>query len=149
MDEFSDVTNVHTLGDWTSDFYGKNWESDQNVVTAQLLRLGICSPPIPFSNNEAYSMFMESVNPSHRMIRDSKTFFKGQGYGECRSYNLGNTWYEEVGGCPWFRHWYPLKLLLAIVNNNQEGWFMDYFQQHLLHDERLERLFFDDERPYK
>ena len=34
---------VHTIGDWTADFYGKHWESDQNVVTAQLLRFGICS----------------------------------------------------------------------------------------------------------
>ena len=148
LDTFSDITKIHTLGDWTSDFYGKNWESDQNAVTAQLVRLGICSPPAAFSKNKAYSTFMRSFNMSHRIKSDSRTCYKGQGYGECRSYNFGNTWYKEIGGCAWFHHWYPLELLLSIVKYNREEWFMDYFQDHLLHNEHQERIFFDAEWPY-
>ena len=145
---FSEVTKVLTLGDWTADFYGKNWESDQNVVTAQLVRLGICAAPRQFATNKAYSLFMNSFNTSKISMNDAKTCYKGQGYGECRSYNFGNTWYGEIGGCPWYHHWFPLELLLSIVKYNQEEDFMGVFNDHLMHNEHLERIFFDHEMPY-
>jgi len=148
LTKFSDVTKVLTIGDWTADFYGKNWESDQNVVTAQLVRLGICSAPRKYATNKAYSTFMNTFNTSSLKINDAKTCYKGQGYGECRSYNLGNTWYGEIGGCTWYHHWYPLELLLSIVKHNKEEDFMGVFDDHLIHNENLERLFFDHEMPY-
>ena len=148
LTKFSDVTKVLTIGDWTADFYGKNWESDQNVVTAQLLRLGICRAPRRFVTNKAYSTFMSSFNLSRLDMNDAQTCYKGQGYGECRSYNLGNTWYGEVGDCTWYHHWYPLELLQSIVKHNQEEEFMRMFQDHLMHDEHLERMFFDHRKPY-
>ena len=60
----------------------------------------------------------------------------------------GNTWYEEVGGCPWFHHWYPLQLLKYIVAENGEEEFLSLFDDHLIHNENLERLFFDHRYPY-
>lgn len=148
LEKFSDVTKVLTIGDWTADFYGKNWESDQNVVTAQLLRLGFCNPPRKFAKNKAYSVFMDNFNMTMGNVSDAKTCYKGQGYGECRSYNLGNTWYGEVGGCSWYHHWYPLDLLLSIVRHNREEGFMRIFEDHLMHNEHLERIFFDHRKPY-
>ena len=129
IETFSDVAHLTTMGDWT-DVYGKHWESEQNVVTSQLLRLGLCSVP---KTNRLAKMFMQNYNMSDN-LDDSKTCYKGQGYGECRSWNLGNTWYEEVGGCPWYHHWYPLELLQAIVKHNQEEDFMRMFQDHFMHD---------------
>jgi len=143
IETFSDVAHLTTMGDWT-DVYGKHWESEQNVVTSQLLRLGLCSVP---KTNRLAKMFMQNYNMSDN-LDDSKTCYKGQGYGECRSWNLGNTWYEEVGGCPWYHHWYPLELLQAIVKHNQEEDFMRMFQDHFMHDDRLERMFFDHRKPY-
>ena len=32
----------------------------------------------------------------------------------------GNTWYEEIGGCPWYHHWYPLQLLRNIVRDQAD-----------------------------
>ena len=148
LSKFSDVTKVLTIGDWTADFYGKNWESDQNVVKAQLICAGICSAPKQFLKNKAYTTFMNSFNMTRHNVSDSATCYKGQGYGECRSYNLGNTWYEEIGGCTWYHHWYPLELLLAIVKHNKEEEFMMVFQDHLMHNEHLERIFFDHNKPY-
>ena len=110
LSKFSDVTKVLTIGDWTADFYGKNWESDQNVVTAQLIRAGICSAPKQFLKNKAYTTFMNSFNVTRHNVTDSATCYKGQGYGECRSYNPGNTWYEEgapgsIIGTHWSSSW--------------------------------------------
>ena len=108
----------------------------------------ICSAPKQFLNNKAYTTFMKSFNVTRHNVSDSKTCYKGQGYGECRSYNLGNTWYEEIGGCTWYHHWYPLELLLAIVKHNKEEEFMRVFEDHLMHNEHLERIFFDHNKPY-
>ena len=69
-------------------------------------------------------------------------------WGECRSYNFGNTWYEEIGGCPWFHHWYPYDLFKKILRENNEEHFEDVFWDHMIHDESLERLFFDHRNPY-
>ena len=145
LNKFSDITKVKTIGDWTADFYGKHWESDQNVVTAQLLRLGFCSVP---KNHRLNTLFMKNFNLTRHNVNDSSKCFKGQGYGECRSYNLGNTWYGEVGGCSWYHHWYPLELLQSIVHYNQEEEFMRIFEDHLMHNEHLERIFFDHRKPY-
>ena len=42
---FPEYARVATLGDWTKEFYGKNWETDQNIITAQLIKKGICTLP--------------------------------------------------------------------------------------------------------
>ena len=60
----------------------------------------------------------------------------------------GNTWYEEIGGCPWFHHWYPLQLLQNIVRDHGEEHFLRVFDDHLVHDQRMERIFFDHRNPY-
>ena len=64
-------------------------------------------------------------------------------WGECRSYNFGNTWYPEIGDCPWFHHWYPYDLFKQIIRENDED-----FRDHMIHDESLERIFFDHRNPY-
>ena len=144
MDTFSDITEVRTLLFGTSTL-GQHWESDQNVVTAQLLRLGICSVP---RNNRLNTLFMQNLNITGNNTNDSATCFKGQGYGECRSFNFGNTWYKQIGGCTWFHHWYPLELLQTILQTYQEEKFIGVFDDHLIHNSQLERIFFDQNKPY-
>ena len=60
LTKFSDVTKVLTIGDWTADFYGKNWESDQNVVTAQLLR-----------HNRSYRDILADFKPPYKSLYNS------------------------------------------------------------------------------
>lgn len=45
LSKFPSYANVETIGDWTKEVYGKNWESDQNIITARLLKLNICTLP--------------------------------------------------------------------------------------------------------
>ena len=65
-----------------------------------------------------------------------------------KKYFSGNTWYEEVGGCPWFHHWYPYHLFKQIIKENNEEHFQDVFGDHMIHDQSLERIFFDHRFPY-
>ena len=45
LGKFPSYAQVQTIANWTKDFYGKNWESDQNIITARLLRLNYCTLP--------------------------------------------------------------------------------------------------------
>jgi len=115
---FKDAAGIKTLAFVRSDF-GKHWESDQNIVTAQLLRLGICSVP---KTNPLNNHFIREEEKDLIGRPDSTTCYKGQGFGECRWPSLGNHWFEEVGDCPWWHHQFPLKLLQQIVERTGEDW---------------------------
>ena len=45
LNKFPEYAKVETIGDWTKEFYGKNWESDQNIITAQLIKNRFCTLP--------------------------------------------------------------------------------------------------------
>ena len=63
LEKFPQFAKVETIGNWTKEMYGRygykiyirflkiiltifsNWESDQNIVTAQLIRHKICTLP--------------------------------------------------------------------------------------------------------
>ena len=45
LGKFPSYANVETIGNWTKEVYGRNWESDQNIITARLLKLKICTLP--------------------------------------------------------------------------------------------------------
>jgi len=145
LEKFPQFAKVETIGNWTKEMYGSNWESDQNIVTAQLIRHKICTLP---PGHNIFRLFFPGENTSLFTGSDAKTCYKGSGWGECRSYNFGNTWYEEIGGCPWFHHWYPLQLLKNILDETGEHEFMNVFEDHLIQDENIERLFFDHRKPY-
>ena len=142
---FQREAKIQTLGSWTKDFYGKNWESDQSVVTSQLIRLQLCSLA---PGHRLLSTFFRAENHTLLTGNDARSCYKGTGWGECRPFNFGTTWHEDIGGCPWFHHWYPLQLLQHIVQDNDEEHFLQIFNNHLLHNNTIERLFFDHHRPY-
>ena len=45
LNKFPEYAKVETIGNWTKEFYGKNWESDQNIITAQLIKNRFCTLP--------------------------------------------------------------------------------------------------------
>ena len=45
LEKFPSYAKVETIANWTKEAYGKNWESDQNIITARLLKLNICTLP--------------------------------------------------------------------------------------------------------
>ena len=45
LGKFPDYAKVETIGKGLKDFYGKNWESDQNIIAARLLKLNFCTLP--------------------------------------------------------------------------------------------------------
>ena len=76
----------------------------------------LISFPPPF---QLFSLFFPNEPEEQFTGSDAKTCYKGSGFGECRSYNFGetilkqpfdivqltpaasgNTWYEEIGDCP-------------------------------------------------
>ena len=75
---------------------------------------------------------------------DSSTCWKGQGFGECRAYKFGNTWYSEIGGCNWWHHTFPLPLLESIAERNNEQWVYKSF----IWTQTKEEMFFNPDRPY-
>ena len=100
----------------------------------------ICSVP---KQNRLNKLFLSnsSVTPG---FCDSSTCWKGQGFGECRAYRFGNTWYPTVGGCYWWHHWYPLPLLTSIVEQNSDQWVYPLF----IWTQQKEQMFFNPDRPY-
>ena len=139
LEMFEKDVSVKTLDDWGVN-NGKHWESDQNIVTAQLLRAKICSVP---QQNRLNNLFLKntSVTPG---FCDSATCWKGQGFGECRAYKFGNTWYSTIGGCSWWHHTYPITLFTTIVEHNKDQWVYPLFIWTM----NKEEMFFNPDRPY-
>ena len=73
-------------------------------------RYEICSVP---EHHRLNKIFLQNTSTAPG-TRDSSTCWKGQGFGECRACNFGNTWYDTIGGCYWWHHWYPITLLPAL-----------------------------------
>jgi hypothetical protein len=82
---FQDAAKVKTLrADIVWGDFGKHWESDQNVVTARVLRLGLCSVP---RANRLTELFL--ANSTKELGAWDATCYMGQGWGECRHNNFG------------------------------------------------------------
>ena len=61
LDKFPDFAKVETVGNWTKEYYGRNWESDQNIITAQLVKHNICTlPPGHRVNINSYVIYIGS-----------------------------------------------------------------------------------------
>ena len=58
--------------------------------------------------------------PNRGLLRDGETDCETDGSSATLIIMSGNTWYEEIGGCPWYHHWYPLQLLRNIVRDQAD-----------------------------
>jgi len=122
LERFPQISKVKTL-QYADKSFGKHWESDQDVVTARLLRLGICTVP---KTNRLSKIFLKD-SKVNLGTWDGATCYKAQGFGECRELNFGNKWYQQIGDCPWWHHWFPLQLFKDIVERAGEPWVFSWF----------------------
>ena len=63
--KFPSYANVETIGNWTKEVYGRNWESDQNIITARLLKLNICTLPQSHPVCDHYHLPLPSYSGYH------------------------------------------------------------------------------------
>lgn len=122
LERFPRISQVKTL-QFAEKSFGKHWESDQDVVTARLLRLGICTVP---KDNRLSKLFLTDSKVKLGSW-DGDRCYKAQGFGECRQLNFGNRWYKGMGDCPWWHHWYPIELFKDIVERAGEEWVFSWF----------------------
>ena len=66
LGKFPSYANVETIGNWTKEVYGRNWESDQNIITARLLKLKFCTLPQSHpASEELYFYILELEHHSY------------------------------------------------------------------------------------
>lgn len=151
LEKFEYAVAVRTLAGGRGQ---KHWESDQNIVSAQLLRLGLCTLPVSHRLTNLFHLkefFLQNNTQRETSVSlggwDGATCFKGQGWGECRSENFGNHYYSGMGGCPWWHHWFPEERLREIAEPRGEDWIYQWLNQS--HLKPFHRVLFKLKDPSK